>query len=559
MVTESNFKDISLFCDDFDALDENGQLQAQIRKWKHEAGYWQSNFNRAKEREEELKAENAQLRAKLKLREKQLFAVKSEKKKGRNTQQKSSHGSNGNGNEQKGGTINDQSQRPRGQQPGSSRTNSSRRDYSHLPVMEHEHDLDESEKKCSICGQSHTLLNSTEDAEIIEIEVKAHRRKIIKNKYRKCCSCDNGQAAIITAKSPGRVLPRSPYGVSIWVELLLNKYRYALPINRSISRLEDIGLNMPAGTLTDGFKRMLALFEGIYDKLKEHNLSSELWGGDETGYKVFVPVEGKAGNRWQLWVFHTAEAVVYLLNPSRSAQVPLDYFNKSIEGILVVDRYSAYKKLARLYPGLTLAFCWAHLRRDFLECATKWPALQDWALDWVQRINDLFHLNNQRRQAYLLGQDYSHHQQELCTQIEVFKQCIDEERSHSSLPTGKREVLESAYNHWEGLTVFVEHPQVPMDNNGSERALRVAKLIAKNSYGAMSNWSAQLTQILLSVFATLQLWKINPRMWLTNYLQACADNYGKAPENTDEFIPWKMQPEQLKQLQQPNQQSFDSS
>ena len=68
--------------------------------------------------------------------------------------------------------------------------------------------------------------------------------------------------------------------------------------------------------------------------------------------------KGKVGNRWQLWVFHSHQSVVYLLKSSRSAQVPLDYFNKQTEGILVVDRYSAYKKLARLYrrtdPGILL-------------------------------------------------------------------------------------------------------------------------------------------------------------------------------------------------------------
>ena len=58
----------------------------------------------------------------------------------------------------------------------------------------------------------------------------------------------------------------------------------------------------------------------------------------------------------------------FIYKSSRSAKVPLDYL--TTKRILVVDRYSAYKKLARLYRGLTLASCWAHLRGGFLECAT---------------------------------------------------------------------------------------------------------------------------------------------------------------------------------------------
>ncbi len=541
------FRDISFFCKDFGQLDAAQQLQVQARRWEYEACYWQSRFDQAKERAKELEAENAQLKAKLKLREKQLFERKSEKNKGK-------------GNERQAGSESKpKSSKPRGQQKGKARKNSSRRDYSHLPVKEECYDVDEAQQRCPKCGQVNPLIASEDQSEIIEIEVKGYRRKIIKKKRRKGCQCDNALPPIITAKGPGRLLPRSPYGASIWVELLLNKFHYAIPVNRSIRRLEDIEMSLPVGTLTDGFARLLPLFTDLYQKLKEHNLKADLWGADETGYKVFVPVEGKVGNRWQLWIFHSQQAVVYLLRSTRSAQVPLEYFDKEMKGIFVVDRYSAYKKLARLYPGLVLAFCWAHLRRDFLDCAVKWPALQDWALVWVQRINLIFHINNRRRKAFLSGQDYQQEDQQLRGQIKALKEQIDQELSGNDVDAGKGEVLESLNRHWQGLTVFVNHPEVPMDNNGSERALRLSKLILKNSYGCMSDWSAQLTETLLSLFATLSLWNLNVRIWLTRYLEACAQNKGKVPENSDSFLPWLMPKRQLQQFQKPNVQAFDSS
>ena len=540
------FRDISYFCENFQQLDQEEQLKAQVRKWEYEARYWQSRFDQAKEREKELEAENAQLKAKLKLREKQLFERKSEKNKGK-------------GNEQSGSGRNPGRSKPRGQQPGQARNNSSRRDYSPLPAKEEHYDVDEAGQCCPKCGQANPLIDSEDESEVIEIEVKGYRRKIIKKKRRKGCQCDNGLPSIITAKGPGRLLPRSPYGVSVWVELLLNKFRYAIPVNRSIHRLEDIDMSLPVGTLTDGFARLLPLFTDLYQKLKEHNLKADLWGGDETGYKVFVPVEGKVGNRWQLWVFHSQQAVVYLLRPTRSAEVPLKYFDKQTKGFLVVDRYSAYKKLARLYPGLILAFCWAHLRRDFLECAVKWPAVQSWALEWVERINLIFHINNGRREAFFSGQDYQQEDQQLRQEIRSLQEQVEQELSESDVQAGKREVLESLNNHWQGLTVFVDHPEVPMDNNGSERTLRLSKLILKNSYGCMSDWSVELTETLLSLFATLRLWTINPRVWLTRYLEACAQNRGRVPENSDEFLPWRMQPERLQEFQKPTLQAFDSS
>ena len=117
------FRDISFFCKDFQCLNKEQQLEVQVRKWKYEAHYWQSRFDKAKERQRELEEENAQLKAKLKLREKQLFERKSEKAKGKASEQLGSE------NQQASG-------KPRGQQKGKARENSSRRDHSHLPAVE---------------------------------------------------------------------------------------------------------------------------------------------------------------------------------------------------------------------------------------------------------------------------------------------------------------------------------------------------------------------------------------------------------------------------------------
>ena len=53
-------------------------------------------------------------------------------------------------------------------------------------------------------------------------------------------------------------------------------------------------------------------------------------------------------------------------------------------------------------------------------------------------------------------------------------------------------------------------------------------------------WSGKLATILFSLFATLKLHGINPRQWLTAYLEACAAAGGKAPENAAALLPWNM-------------------
>ena len=61
----------------------------------------------------------------------------------------------------------------------------------------------------------------------------------------------------------------------------------------------------------------------------------------------------------------------------------------------MVDRYKAYQAIDKVKSGLIiLAFCWAHVRRDFLAVARTWPGAGGWALGWVERIGELYHLND---------------------------------------------------------------------------------------------------------------------------------------------------------------------
>ena len=117
---------------------------------------------------------------------------------------------------------------------------------------------------------------------------------------------------------------------------------------------------------------------------------------DETRWEVYEQVEGKTGHRWYLWVMRSASVVFYRLDPTRSADVPIEHFSDLILKLVIVicDRYSAYKKLARLNLAIILAFCWVHVRRDFLNLARSYPDLKNWGLDWVDEISKLYHLNN---------------------------------------------------------------------------------------------------------------------------------------------------------------------
>lgn len=71
--------------------------------------------------------------------------------------------------------------------------------------------------------------------------------------------------------------------------------------------------------------------------------------------------------------------------------------------------------------------------------------------------------------------------------------------------------------------MFVDHPEVPMDNNSAERSVRISVVGRKNFYGSGSRWSGQLAATMYSLLMTVKLWGVNPRTWLSSYLHACAE------------------------------------
>ena len=138
-----------------------------------------------------------------------------------------------------------------------------------------------------------------------------------------------------------------------------------------------------------------------------------------------------------------------------------------LEVVLVCDRYSAYKSLAKDCDDLVLAYCWAHVRRDFLKAARSWPELESWMFTWVDDIRELYRLNRARleqwdKQLQLDQQSpaFTERHEALKTKLCEMKERFKRHLQQSNLHLAQRKVLSSLQNHWDGLTVFVNRPEV---------------------------------------------------------------------------------------------------
>jgi transposase len=512
------------------------------------AAYWEGQHKQATLREEILKKTIEEQKAKIRDLNKRLFGKKSEKK---------SSGKN------EGSLKSSTSNRPRGQQPGSK--GHGRTLHPDLKTIEEPVNFPTT-PTCPDCRAPY-IYDSSKESEIIEVKVKAYTRRIIRETLKKSCSC-KGIPNLITAPMPPKVILKSQYGISIWEDVLLSKFLYCQPTNRLISQYNELGLPISPGTIAGGLKTIKDLFQPIYDALYIQQMSENRFHSDESGWKVFEDIDGKIGNRWWLWVCRSASVVFYQIAQGRGANVVVEHFeNSTQESIIVVcDRYSAYKSLAKQLSFIILAFCWAHVRRDFLDAAKKHPKLEDWALDWINKIAELYHINNQRVKEFdskqIIQWQSAAFQQEHEKLVESMDKMVDERdafidsyKPHDPemtlLTEVKYKILLSLQNHWQGLSVFLVHPEVPMDNNKAESSIRNPVTGRKNFYGSGSLWSSQLAAMMFSIFQTIILCGLNCRHWLRSYLTACADNHGQPPEDLSPFLPWTMDEKRRQQLTKP--------
>jgi len=424
--------------------------------------------------------------------------------------------------------------RPRGKQPGS--PGYGPKDHDGLPEDGEEiYDLDES--CCPECGEQYRAMAS-EKSHTVEVSVRAYRRKHVRKKVGHFCKKKN-KWVTKRAKGLQRLFRHSRYGISFWVFLLNGKFSLFIPVNRLCILLAQKGLEVSPGTIAGGFKRILRLIKPLIDEIKRYSREDKShWHIDDTGWKVFVKVEGKDGYGWYLWVFKSDDVCVFLVNPSRSREVPRSHLKDSV-GVVNCDRLPANKKINEF---LIYAYCWVHERRHLRELHISYPELRAICDVFLNLISKLFHLNRQRLLSEEGSVEWQTAETALSEALDHIKTLSLEHLKDPQIHPELRRVLKGIVSDWDGLFTFFELPHIPPDNNAAERAIRGPVKGRKDFYGSGSKESAALAASMFSLDATLQLNNMNLEEFLTEYLEACAANGGNPPPNAISFLPWHRKP-----------------
>lgn len=276
---------------------------------------------------------------------------------------------------------------------------------------------------------------------------------------------------------------------------------------------------------------MSPLLEVLYGEIVRHCQGADFWHADETSHFVF---EDDLGSRvkqvWWDWVIASNDAVVYILDCSRSKQVPAGFFAGS-SGVLMTDRLGSYKNL---HEAIKNAWCWVHQRRDFIKIYDGNPKLKDWALGWMLDITHLFVLNHKRLKLWQENRSEAESakaKKALEQHVQKLHKQWDLELRQLNLHKQQKTALNSLKKHWEGLTIFLSDPRIPLDNNRAERLLRGLVVNRKNSYGSGKEWAGHLAVKFHTIFQTWLVNGLNPESLLLDFFNECAKRRA-APHRT---------------------------
>lgn len=401
------------------------------------------------------------------------------------------------------------------------------------------------QRVCACCGLGFELLGS-QTSEQIDWQVRVTRVVHRRLRYRRRCGCP-GQRTVIAAPAPNPIA-KGRFTPSFLARLLYEKYVLGLPVHRIVRALAAEGLGVPEGTVCGALRSTAQLLVPLESAIVARNAAAVHVHADETSWRVFEPTEGKDSYRWWLWVFLTPDTVVFTMDPTRSTAVlerhfGIDHTEAALpQGrrlVLSTDFYTAYQCLARV-EGVDPLWCWAHIRRYFIRAGDAHEQLRIWRDQWVARIADLYLAHRAMATAEVGSAGHTQARQAFDQALDTMDTARRDQATIHSLHPAAKKVLATLDREWDGLARHREFPDIALDNNPAERALRTPVVGRKNYYGSHATWSADLAARVWTITATAERNHREPLAYLTEYLQACATTAGKAPQGQalQRFLPW---------------------
>jgi transposase len=373
-------------------------------------------------------------------------------------------------------------------------------------------------------------------AERLDVIPAQFRVLVTKRPKLACRACPG---VVLQAPAPERLVPGGLPTETAVAQVLVARYADHLPLYRQAQMMARQGLAIGREVLADWIGTAAREIVPVVRRMREMLLASPRLFADETTMPVLDPGRGqvKKGFAWAIarddrpWAGRDPPAVVFHYAPGRgkehAAALLVGY-----HGILQCDGYAAYKALAT-GDGMTLAFCWSHVRRGFYDLARSGAAPV--AVEALQRIGDLYAI-----EAEIRGRPAPERQAVRAARSRPVVTTLFDwlEAQLARLPgrSPTAEAIRYALHHRDGLVRFLNDGRIEVDTNTVERAIRPICLSRKNALFASGDDGGARWAAIASLVETCKMNGVDPQRYFTDLLTRLINEWPNS--RIDELMPW---------------------
>ncbi|MGH3573640.1 MAG: IS66 family transposase [Pseudonocardiaceae bacterium] len=339
-------------------------------------------------------------------------------------------------------------------------------------------------------------------------------------KYHRPVTKRKDTEEILTAPAPSGFLEGSRADVSFAAGLLMDKFAWHLPLYRQHQRLAAAGITVSRPWLTQLAQQSISLLEPIYQAQFASIRASRVKTMDETPIKAGRSGHGKMQTGYFWPVYGEENEVCFPFHPSRSADFVACALGlkAAVGSVLLTDGYAAYQRYAEKV-GITHAQCWSHSRRGFFEALDAEPTGAACALE---QIKAMYAVEEHIRNKKLTGEAKQIHRLMYSKpMVEYFFAWVDQQLARQGFTPSNPyiQALNYVRERRSGLEVFLTDPDVPIDTNHIERALRVIPMGRKSWLFCWTELGAKHVGIIQSLIVTCRLHGVDPYTYLVDVLQ----------------------------------------
>lgn len=260
--------------------------------------------------------------------------------------------------------------------------------------------------------------------------------------------------------------------------------RHYIPVKRVQEIYKDmLGVSISTGAIGRLMRRMAKRCGLAYQGIKGEIMKAVYVGADETGAKV------NGGKGW-FWVWQSDTSTYIAFASSRGFEVVAREFPDGFpEAFLGHDSLAAQFKT----PAKAHQMCMAHVLREL-----KWN-IEAYNCEWSEQMSEAINLAWQLKNA-MDREAHGRHQPWVIEAEEHIDQLLamDIPAKNKKTVSLRKRLLKKR----DSVLQFLYHPEIPPDNNGSERAIRNVKIKQKVSTQFKSQQGAQDFAIIRSVIDT---------------------------------------------------------